>query len=259
MKDQVIVVTGASAGIGAAIARQAGAAGARVVLAARRKEALAAVAKESGGEALAVPTDVTVRAEVEALARAAIARFGHVDVWINNAGRGITRPVSQLEDDDLDAMMRDNVKSALYGMQAILPHFEERGAGQIVNVSSMLGRVPYVPFRSAYSASKHALNALTACLRMELRAAYPGIVVTTVSPGVVATEFGTNALHGGPDSRAMSGGQSADEVAAVVLEAVRDKEIDVYTQPAGAAMVRAYYDDMDAQERASPFAAPRKS
>lgn len=258
MKDKVIVITGASAGIGAAVARQAGARGAHVVLAARRKKELDEVARASGEGALAVVTDVTVRADVDALAGAAIERFGHVDVWINNAGRGISRLVSELRDEDLDEMIRDNVKSALYGMQAILPHFKERGRGQIINVSSMLGRVPYVPFRSAYSAAKHALNALTGGLRLELRATYPGIVVTTVSPGPVATEFGSSALHGGPDSRAMPGAQTADEVAAVVIDAVEKPRIDVYTSPAQAGMVRAYYDDMDAHERVSPFAQPRK-
>jgi NAD(P)-dependent dehydrogenase (short-subunit alcohol dehydrogenase family) len=258
MKDQVIVVTGASAGIGAAVARRAGAAGARVVLAARRRVELEAIAQESGPDALAVVTDVTVRAEVEALARAAIERFGHVDVWVNNAGRGITRMVSELTDDDLDAMMRDNVKSALYGVQAILPHFRARGAGQIVNVSSMLGRVPFAPFRSAYSAAKHALNALTACLRMELRASCPGVVVTLVSPGVVATEFGVSALHGGFDSRAMPGAQPVDEVADVILDAIRERRIDAYTLPTGAATVRSYFDDIEGHERASPFAQPRR-
>ncbi len=258
MKDQVIVITGASAGIGAAVARQAGSAGAKVVLAARRRPELEAAARAGGPEALAVVTDVTVRAEVEALAAAAIARFGHVDVWINNAGRGITRSVSELTDDDLDAMIRDNVKSALYGVQAILPHFKERGAGHVINVSSMLGRVPFAPFRSAYSAAKHALNALTACLRMELRASCPGVAVTLVSPGVVATEFGVSALHGGMDSRAMPGAQSADDVAAVVLDAIRTRAIDVYTQPTGAAVIRAYYDDIETHERSSPFAQPRR-
>lgn len=257
MNDKVIVITGASAGIGAAIAQLAGAAGARVVLAARRKSELEEVARASGEGALAVVTDVTARDEVEALARAAIERFGRIDVWINNAGRGITRLVSELSDDDLDAMMRDNVKSALYGMQAALPHFKVRGEGQIINVSSMLGRVPYVPFRSAYNAAKHALNALTASLRLELRGTFPGIVVTTVLPGPVATEFGSSALHGGPDSRAMPGAQSADEVAAVVLEAIRTRAVDVYTSPAYAGMVRAYYDDIDGHERKSPFAQPR--
>jgi NADP-dependent 3-hydroxy acid dehydrogenase YdfG len=257
MKDAVIVITGASAGIGAAVARQAGAAGAKVVLAARRAKELGEVAKASGPDALAVPTDVTVRAEVEALARAALDRFGRVDVWINNAGRGITRQPSALTDDDIDAMIRDNVKSALYGVQAILPHMQARDAGQIINVSSMLGRVPYVPFRSAYSAAKHALNAITASLRMELRASHPGIAITTVLPGPVATEFGTSALHGGPDSRLMPNAQSADEVAAAILEAVRTRAADVYTAPALAGMARAYYEDIEGHEKASPFAQPK--
>jgi NADP-dependent 3-hydroxy acid dehydrogenase YdfG len=257
MKDRVIVVTGASAGIGAAIAQKAGARGARVVLAARRRPELEAAAKASGAEALAVVTDVTVRAEVESLAKAALARFGHVDVWINNAGRGITRPASELTDDDIDAMIRDNVKSALYGVQAILPHFRERGSGQIVNVSSMLGRVPFAPFRSAYSAAKHALNAITASLRMELRGSCPGVVVTLVSPGVVATDFGSNALHGGVDSRTFPNAQPAGEVADVVLDAIEHRRIDVYTQPGGAGMVKAYFDDIEAHEKASPFAARR--
>jgi NADP-dependent 3-hydroxy acid dehydrogenase YdfG len=259
MKDQVIVVTGASAGIGAEVARQAGAAGAKVVLAARRRAELEQVARESGTEALPVVADVTVRAEVEGLARAAIERFGHVDVWINNAGRGITRMPSQLTDEDVDAMIRDNVKSALYGVQAILPHFRSRGAGQIVNVSSMLGRVPFAPFRSAYIAAKHALDGLTGCLRMELRASCPGVVVTLVSPGVVATDFGLNALHGGMDSRTLPNAQAVGEVAEVVLEAIRTRAVDVYTQPGAAAMVRAYFDDIEAFERSSPFAQPRRS
>jgi NADP-dependent 3-hydroxy acid dehydrogenase YdfG len=249
MKDKVIVVTGASAGIGAAIAQRAGAQGARVVLAARRRLELEAATKASGPGALAVVTDVTVRADVEALAKAAVDRFGHVDVWINNAGRGITRQPSELTDDDIDAMIRDNVKSAVYGVQAILPHFRERNAGQIINVSSMLGRIPFAPFRSAYSASKHALNAITACLRAELRGSVPGVVVTLVSPGVVATEFGLNALHGGVDSRSFPGAQTAEQVADVVLDAIANPRLDVYTQPGGAGMVKAYYEDVEASDR----------
>jgi NADP-dependent 3-hydroxy acid dehydrogenase YdfG len=254
MNDRVIVITGASAGIGAAVARKAGAGGARVVLAARRRAELEEVARQSGPEALAVVTDVTARAQVEALARAALDRFGRVDVWINNAGRGITRMASELTDDDIDAMIRDNVKSALYGVQAILPHFRARGEGQIVNVSSMLGRVPFAPFRSAYSAAKHALNAITACLRMELRGTCPGVVVTLVSPGVVATDFGLNALHGGADSRSFPNAQPVDEVADVILDAIAHRRIDVYTHHYGPDMVRAYYDDIEAHEKSSPFA-----
>jgi NADP-dependent 3-hydroxy acid dehydrogenase YdfG len=229
-----------------------------VVLAARRRAELERVAKECGAEALPVVADVTVRADVEALARAAIERFGHVDVWINNAGRGISRLVTELTDDDIDAMIRDNVKSSLYGVQAILPHFKERGAGQIINVSSMLGRIPFAPVRSAYSAAKHALNALTACLRMELRPAFPGIVVTLVSPGVVATDFGLHAMHGGADSRTFPNAQTPEEVAKVILDAIENRTIDVYTQPGGAAMVRGYFEDIEGHEKRSPFAAPRR-
>jgi NADP-dependent 3-hydroxy acid dehydrogenase YdfG len=259
MQDEIIVITGASAGIGAAIAKAAGAAGARVVLAARRQKELEEVAAASGQDALVVVTDATVRADMEALAKRAVERFGRVDVWINNAGRGITRMPSQLTDEDLDVMFRDNVKSALYGIQAILPHFQALDAGQIINVSSVLGRVPYVPFRSAYCAAKHALNAITAALRAELRATHPGIVVTTVLPGPVATEFGVNAVGGGNDSRAMPGAQSAEEVAEVVLDAIRNRATDVYTRPAYADQVRRYYEDMDAFERTSFAGPPRKS
>ena len=100
-------------------------------------------------------------------------------------------------------MMRVNVKSGLYGMQEILPHFIARGSGQVVNVSSMLGRIPYVPTRAAYSGAKHFLNVLTANFRDEVQQTHPGIRFSVVSPGVVRTDFGVNARHGGPDSREM--------------------------------------------------------
>ncbi len=183
--NRVVVITGASAGIGAALAGDLGKKGAKLALFARREGELAVVAKASG-DAIAVAGDVTKRADVERLRDEAMKKFGHIDVWVNNAGRGISRMVSELTDEDIDDMMLVNVKSALYGMQAVLPHFKEKNAGQIINVSSMLGRIPFAPIRSAYSASKHALNALTANLRMELRGT--GIMVTSVHPGRIATE-----------------------------------------------------------------------
>jgi len=249
--DKVIVITGASGGIGAELARQAGARGAKVVLAARRRAELDAAAARSGSEALAVVTDVTRRDEVERLRDAALERFGRIDVWVNNAGRGITRSVAELSDEDLDAMWRDNVNSALYGMQAVLPHFQARGTGQIVNVSSVLGRLPTVPHRSAYSAAKHALNALSACLRQDLRETHPGIRVTVVLPGVVATEFGTNARGGGPDSRKLPGAQSVEEASAVILDAIEHPRDDVYTREAIQEEIVRYYRDVEAFERAA--------
>lgn len=246
---KVVVVTGASAGIGAALARQLSAAGHTLVLAARREAELAAVAGPLG--ALPVVTDVTDRARVEALCARALEAHGRIDVWVNNAGRGITRPVSTLTDADLDDMMAVNVKSALYGMQAVLPHFKARNAGQIINVSSVLGRVPFAPLRSAYSASKHFLNALTANLRMELAATHPGIVVSLFTPGVVSTDFGLNALHGGPDNRLLPGAQDVDEVAGLIAGMIASPRADVYSRPGYKDQVVAYFsaEDMGAFEQ----------
>ena len=259
MQDKVIVVTGASAGIGAVLAAQLGQKGACPVLVARRETELQAAAAEAGPKALAITADVTNRADVERVLATAIARFGHLDVWVNNAGRGISRPVSQLTDEDFDEMMRVNVKSALYGMQVVLPHFQQRGRGHIINVSSMLGRTPFAAFRSAYSAAKHALNALTANLRMELHPAYPEIFVSTVSPGVVATAFGTSARHGGVDSRAIPGAQSAEEVAAVIAGVIEQPRADVYTRPGAQQAVVDYFaaPDMAAHEPSHSLAPPR--
>ena len=248
--DKVVVVTGASAGIGASLAELLARRGAKVVLVARRKAELDAVAERCGSGALVVVGDVTRREDHDRVVHAALERFGRIDVWVNNAGRGISRMPSQLTDEDLDEMMLVNVKSALYGMQAVLPHFKARGHGQIVNVSSMLGRMPLAPFRSAYVAAKHALNGLTATLRVELRATDPGIRVTMVHPGVVTTDFGRSALHGGPDSRSLPGAQSAEEVAAVIADTIEHPRADVYTQPHGREAVARYYaaEDMAAAE-----------
>jgi NADP-dependent 3-hydroxy acid dehydrogenase YdfG len=230
IKGLNVVITGASSGIGSELARQLAAEGARVVLVARRADALHEVAKRCGDEALPLVADVTRRDEVQRVVRESIARFGHVDVWVNNVGRGITRIPSELADEDVDDMIRVNVKSALYGMQEILPHFRERGRGQVVNISSMLGRLPFATMRSAYNGAKHFLNALTTNFRDEIRQSTPAIEVTLVSPGVVRTDFGLNALYGGMDSRQLPESQSAEEVAAVIVWAIRTGKPDVYTR-----------------------------
>lgn len=257
MNGRVIVITGASAGIGAALAQLAAREGGRVVLAARRERELGEVALRCGPEARAVVADLAVRADAERLCARALEWFGRIDVWVNNAGRGITRLVSELTDDDLDQMVAANVKTALHGMQAVLPHFQSRGQGHLINVSSVLGRVPHVPVRSAYSAAKHALNALTANLRMELASTHPGICVSLVSPGVVATDFGLHALHGGVDSRALPFAQSAEEVAQVILATIESREADVYTRPQFQQGVVAYYAAKDLAEHEQKLMSPR--
>lgn len=238
--NKVVVITGASDGIGAALARSLGSAGAKVVLAARREPELRAVAKESG-DALPVVTDVTKRGEVQQLLERAVAHFGHVDVWVNNAGKGITRAVLELTDEDLDEMMLVNVKSALYGMQVAVPHFKARQQGHLINVSSMLSRIPFASARSAYSAAKHALNSLTANLRSDLRTEWPQLRVSLVMPGVVATGFGLNSRGGGPDSRALPNAQPVGEVAEAMKGLIEQPVDELYTRPMFLQQVAEYY------------------
>jgi NAD(P)-dependent dehydrogenase (short-subunit alcohol dehydrogenase family) len=254
MQRKVVVVTGASSGIGAVLAEQLGARGTRVVLVARREDRLRAIAAGIGERASVCVADVTKRTEVERVVDHCLSQLGGLDVWVNNAGRGITRLVSELSDADFDEMMLVNVKSALYGMQAVLPHFRSQGRGHIINVSSMLGRIPMAPVRSAYAAAKHALNSLTANMRMEL-AAFPDIHVTAVHPGVVATDFGLHALHGGLDSRNLPGAQKPEEVAALIVETIEQPRADVYTRPEAKQMVLGYYGaaDMASVENQMPF------
>jgi NADP-dependent 3-hydroxy acid dehydrogenase YdfG len=239
--SSVVVITGASSGIGAAAAQLLAHTGMSVVLVARRKEALDAVAATCEGRALVVVADVSKREEVRRVVGASIAAFGHIDVWVNNVGQGITRLPTELTDEDIDEVMRVNVKSAIYGMQEVLPHFKSRNAGQIINVSSMLGRIPFAVIRSAYCGAKHFLNALTASFRAEVQATHPGIQFSLVSPGVVRTEFGLNARHGGPDSRQLPDSQSAEEVAVVIASVVESRLPDVYTRKGARDRIAAYY------------------
>jgi NAD(P)-dependent dehydrogenase (short-subunit alcohol dehydrogenase family) len=259
---RVVVITGASGGIGAALARRLGRDGHRLVLGARRLRELQKVADDAGGgtdRARAVPADVTSRGDVERLREAALEAFGGIDVWINNAGRGITRPVLELTDEDVDDMMRINVKSALYGMQTVVPYFVERGRGHVVNVSSFLGRVPLAMHRSAYSAAKAALNSLTANLRMDLRTRAPDVRVSLVMPGLVRTDFARNAGSGDaggsegavPLPRASGPAlapQSAEEVAEAIAGLLDAPVPEAYTNPAQRPLVERYYADVAAFE-----------
>ena len=127
-------------------------------------------------------------------------------------------------------------------LNAILTnYFKERGDGQIVNVSSMLGRIPFAVIRSAYNGAKHFLDALTANFMMEHAESHPGIIFTLVSPGVVRTDFGLNAMHGGPDSRQLPYSQSAEEVAEVIANVIDSRRNDVYTRAGSRDRVVEYY------------------
>lgn len=244
MSNYNVVITGGSAGIGAALAELLTRRGDRVVLVARRLDPLVAEAKKCGPLATPIAADLTEREQVRRVVREAAAAMGSIDVWVNNAGQGISRQPTALTAEDVEAMVKMNVLTVLYGMQEVLPHFAERGKGQIINISSMLGRVPYVPFRAAYTGAKHYVNALTASFRAELAEIHPGVVVTLVSPGVVRTEFGIRALHGGVDSRTLPNSQSAEEVAEVIAGVIGTRRTDVYTRKGAASEIAAYYRDV---------------
>ncbi len=242
--DKVVVITGASGGIGAALAELLATRGASLVLVARRDDALRVAASRCDGRAHPIVADVTRRGAVRRVVEESLSQYGRIDVWVNNVGRGITRPPSELTDDDIDDMILINVKTVLYGTQEVLPHFKERGTGHVINVSSMLGRIPLAAFRSAYNGSKHFLNALTANFRTEVQQTHPAIQFSLVSPGVVRTDFGRNAVHGGPDSHQLPDSQSAEEVAEVIAGVVDSLKPDVYTRKGAHGRVVSYFDSI---------------
>jgi short-subunit dehydrogenase len=252
MSEKVIVITGASAGIGAATAKLLAARGDKVVLAARRAAELQKVAAECSQNSLVVVTDVTHRQDVEHLRSEAIKTFGRIDVWVNNAGQGINAHVLEITDADFDEIMAVNVKSALYGMQAVVPYFKERKQGHLINVSSALARIPFASNRSIYSAAKAALNSLTANLRMDLRKEYPDIHVSVVMPPMVSTEFGKNALHAQPIAAGGYRGptpQTPEQTAAAIVGLIDHPRAEVYTQPDQAEAVTRYFADVEAFEK----------
>jgi short-subunit dehydrogenase len=252
MSQKVVVITGASSGIGAALALQLGAKGDRLALGARREPQLQEIATKAGGDALTVKTDVTRKEDIIRLRDRAVERFGHIDVWVNNAGKGINKRVEDLTEEDMRGTFDVVLMSALYGMQAILPHFKERREGHIINVSSFLGRVPILTYRSCYSAMKSALNVLGANLRMDLKAEYPRIHVSTVMPGIVDTPFHDVA---GPGLKVRAGGylgqtrvESADEVAAKIVSLIDEPKPELYTNPYSADLALTYFKDVGAFE-----------
>jgi short-subunit dehydrogenase len=229
---RVALVTGASSGIGEATARAFADAGLRVGLCARRKDRLERLAAEitaRGGEAAVHPVDVTDRVAVQAMVDAVAARWGKLDVLVNNAGRGLAATFEQTTAAELRALMELNVVAVLGATQAALPIMRRQGSGHIINVSSIVGRRA-VPYRAAYSATKFALGALSETLRVELTGS--GIVVTLVYPIGTETEFHEAEVQKTP-WRPMGPVQSAERVAQAILRCVRRPRPEVYPyQPA---------------------------
>jgi NAD(P)-dependent dehydrogenase (short-subunit alcohol dehydrogenase family) len=240
LSGRVIVVTGASSGIGEATARLLHAAGALPVLAARRADRLKALSEELG-DALVVPTDVTDLAQVRALAEAAAARHGRVDGLVNNAGADYPGPgrIEELDPAAFLELLKVNVVGLVNGMQAVLPHLRAAGGGRIVNVTSGSTEAPRWAGSGAYVASKSAANVLSEVARLEL--AESNIQVTTLLPSVTSTEFGDGMFQddavdsaGGVDLAALGlVVHSPEYVGRIVLRALRTGEarIDVPNGP----------------------------
>lgn len=191
LKNKVAIITGASSGIGEATARSLAREGARVVLAARRKERLETLKKEitnEGGEALVVVTDITNRSEVQHLVDQAIESYGNIDILVNNAGIMPLSFMKKLLEKEWDRMVNVNIKGVLNGIGAVLPQMLKQKGGHIVNVSSVAGRRLF-PGGAVYCATKFAVSALSEGLRMELSPA-DNIKVTVIEPGAVTTELG---------------------------------------------------------------------
>lgn len=186
---KVVVITGASSGLGEAAARLLSAQGASVVLGARRADRLRSLAEEltaNGGKALAVVTDVTQLDQVKALVDAAVQTFGRIDVMINNAGLMPSSLLERLKVEDWDRMVDVNLKGVLYGIAAALPYMKQQKSGHFINVSSVAGH-KVRPGGAVYAATKHAVRALSEGLRQEVKPY--NIRTTVISPGAVATEL----------------------------------------------------------------------
>ena len=189
VEGKVVVITGASSGLGEATARLLSSQSASVVLGARRVNRIQSLADEltgSGGKAIAVPTDVTHYDQVKRLVDTAVQAYGRIDVMINNAGLMPQSPLERLKIDDWNRMIDVNIKGVLYGIAAALPYMKQQKAGHIINVSSVAGH-KVRPGGAVYAATKHAVLALSEGLRQEVKPY--NIRTTVISPGAVATEL----------------------------------------------------------------------
>ena len=189
IKDKIAIVTGASGGIGLAVARLLAQGGAKVVLAARSADKLKQLEREIPGS-FAVPTDMRKQEDIIQLVQQTEQKFGRIDILINNAGQGLLSPVASIDLKDYREIMELNVFAVLEAMQAVIPIMRKQGGGTILNVSSLVSK-NYFPKLGGYASTKYALNALSLTARQEL--ASDKIVVSVFHPKMTATEFGQNA------------------------------------------------------------------
>ena len=229
LKGARVIVTGASSGIGRAIALEFGRRGARLALASRNRAALEEVAgliRAGGGSAIVIPTDMTAAGAAELMAQTAIRELGGVDILVNNAGRGMSATIGDATSSDVETLFALNVLSAAAAIRAVVPIMRAQHDGMIINISSMAGRI-VVPRIGYYSASKFALTAIGDALRME--ESDRGIKVMNVFPGTTRSSFGENRLgRRGRQAHQVLPPVSAEKVARRVAHAVERNQRSVY-------------------------------
>lgn len=235
IRDRVVVVTGASSGIGRATALTFADHGCALALAARREGALSQVAQQCqarGGQALVVPTDVSDAEAVQELARRAVAAYGRIDVWVNDAALTVFGPFQEVPLQDFRRVLDVNVMGYVHGARAALPLMRDQGHGVLINVSSVVGVVSQ-PYTQAYGMAKFAIRALSASLRQELWLdGARGVRVCTVLPAVIDTPlFDHAANYTGREVVAMPPVYTPDRVAGTVLGVVRRPRREVVTGP----------------------------
>jgi short-subunit dehydrogenase len=222
IKDSIIIVTGASQGIGLSVAKQLSEQGAHVVLAARSADKLKELEAEIPNS-FAVVTDMRKEKDIKNLVAETKKKFGRVDILINNAGQGMRMPFESIKLDDYREIMELNVFSVLEAMQEVIPFMREQGSGMILNISSMVSK-NYYPGLAAYASTKYALNALSLTARAELEPDH--IVVSVFHPKMTATEFGANSRGDKYVSSAGRPGMTVDtpeEVAEEILKQIESE------------------------------------
>ncbi len=221
ISGKVVVITGASMGIGEALTREFATKGAVVVMSSRDLGRVEEARMRVGipEQTTVLACDVTDRGQVQYLVREVVKQFGRIDVWVNNAGFGLLDSVANMDLNHCRAMFETNLFGAVSCMQEVLPQMKTQRRGAIINVSSVAGHIP-VPYMAAYCATKHAMNAIGKAARVELKGT--GVNVLTVCPGRVQTNFSANTIRGGEGRRmgdTLNRGISAERVARAVVRA----------------------------------------